>query len=253
MAPAGIYPLPHASGGADHMVAKRTGKTARRTAIKLNDLSAKEWTQLSKSVLTSRDVSSVREEHHKIHGATFPVALAERAIRMYTKEGDLVMDPFLGVADTLLAARNLGRRGIGFEIYPKFYRISKGLCSGVLSDTSQTVVNADCRNLERHVKKDTVQLTFTSPPYADFIQQSQHDRAKTHKKSKIVIDNKSAVKKYGDDPADFGNLKYDKFMDDVSSLMKSIYMVTRGGGVQHMGCQGPPHGKKRHTIHTSAL
>ena len=199
-------------------------------ARKLNDLSAKEWTQLSKSVLTSRDVSSVREAHHKIHGATFPVALAERAIKMYTKSGDLVMDPFLGVADTLLAARNLGRRGVGFEIYPKFYKISKGLCSGLLEDTSQEVVNADCRRLEDYVSAESVQLTFTSPPYADFIQHSQRDRATTHKKSKIVLDNKSAVKKYGDDPADFGNLKYNEFIDAISSLMKSIHRVTKEGG-----------------------
>lgn len=207
-----------------------TRSALKPPAAKLNDLSAKEWTQLSKSVLTSRDVSSVREEHHKIHGATFPVALAGRAIRMYTKAGDLVMDPFLGVADTLVAARGLGRGGVGFEIYDNFCSISRRLCAGVLGDGEQTIVNADCRLLEKHVKANSVQLTFTSPPYANFIQQSRRDRATTHKKSKIVLENNSAVKQYGNDPADFGNLKYDDFLADVSSLMESIYSVTRTGG-----------------------
>ena len=198
----------------------------------LNNLDAKTWTKYSKSVITSRDVSSTREEHHKLHGATFPTALAGRFIEMYTKKNDLVMDPFLGVADTLLACREHERQGIGFELYQNFYDISKRLLEQqtITKTPKQLAINDDCRNLEKYVKPNTVQLTFTSPPYANFIQQSIQDRKKTHKKSKLVFDNNSTVQQYGDDLKDFGNLEYDKFIENVRDLMSSIYRVTKPGG-----------------------
>ena len=184
----------------------------------------------SKSVWTARDVSSQREKHHVEHGATFPIALAENAIKMYTAKGDLVLDPFLGVADTLLACRNLDRNGIGFELYKKYSDISKRLLKQSGINSAQKVVHGDCRTMSKYVKPDTVQLTFTSPPYADFIQQSLNDRKKTHKKSKLVIDNNSNVRQYGNSKSDFGNLHYDEFLINVESLMKKIYKVTKNGG-----------------------
>lgn len=212
--------------------APRAKNARRKPKAGLNDLTASEWTLHSKSVWTSRDVSSVRGPHHKLHGATFPVALAENAIRMYSKKGDVVLDPFMGVADTLLACRNLERRGVGIELYGKFYEVSKSLLNQESLDGQprQTAVRDDCRNLGKYVAPGTVQLTFTSPPYADFIQQSVRDRKTTHKKSKLVQDNNSSVSQYGTDAADFGNLPYAEFVSEVGGLMESLYEATKPGG-----------------------
>lgn len=51
-----------------------------------------------------------------IHPTEKPVPLLERLIEMSTNPGDLVVDPFAGSGSTIVAAQNLGRRGIGFEI-----------------------------------------------------------------------------------------------------------------------------------------
>ena len=200
--------------------------------IKLNELDAKEWTKYSKSVITSRDVSSQRQQHHKEHGATFPEALASRFIEMYSKKGDTILDPFSGVSDTLLACNQLGRNGYGFEIYDRFYDISKVLLKQqkLGSSIKQTIFHDDCRHMDKYLNPNEIQLTFTSPPYANFIQQSIQDRKKTHKKSKIVDDNNSTVNQYGDSPADFGNLDYPTFLDNVKDLMKKIYKVTKPKG-----------------------
>lgn len=51
------------------------------------------------------------------HPATFPVALPERCIKLAgLPKGSLVLDPFCGSGTTLVACKNLGMRGIGFEI-----------------------------------------------------------------------------------------------------------------------------------------
>jgi len=197
-----------------------------------NGLSPKEWARLSKSVWPAKEVSSAREWYHLKHGATFSVALAERAIRIYTKEGDLVLDPFVGVGTTLVAARNLKRRGIGIELYEKFVRIAKQvLGQKTLTEApEQTIICDDCRNLLKWVEPNSVQLMFTSPPYANFIHRSIEDRKKTHKNSWLVLKNVSVVKPYGEDSRDFGNLPYDKFLEEIKELMKKLFIVTKPGG-----------------------
>jgi hypothetical protein len=54
------------------------------------------------------------------HPAPFPVQLPERLIHLYTYEGDLVLDPFLGSGSTLVAARRTGRRGVGYDLDPAY-------------------------------------------------------------------------------------------------------------------------------------
>jgi len=200
--------------------------------VGFNGLTPKEWARLSKSVWTAGEVSSPREWYHLEHGATFSVALAERVIKIYTNKGDLVLDPFLGVGTTLVAARNLERRGIGIELYEKFVTIAKQLLNQetLIQTHEQTIICDDCRNLLKYVEPDSVQLMLTSPPYANFINRSIKDRQKTHKTSWLVQKNNSVVKTYGEDPRDFGNLPYKEFLKEIKDLMRKLFIVTKPGG-----------------------
>ncbi len=54
------------------------------------------------------------------HIAMFPEELPARLIKMFAFAGDTVLDPFLGSGTTSLAARNLGRNSVGYEINPDF-------------------------------------------------------------------------------------------------------------------------------------
>lgn len=59
-------------------------------------------------------------ERQDRHLAVFPEELPRRLIRMFTFEGETVLDPFLGSGTTTLAARNLGRDSVGYEINKEF-------------------------------------------------------------------------------------------------------------------------------------
>ena len=50
-----------------------------------------------------------------------PVLLIEKLIKIFTNEGDVVIDPVAGSGTTLLAAQNTGRKGYGFEIKKGFH------------------------------------------------------------------------------------------------------------------------------------
>ena len=63
----------------------------------------------------------------KIHPTQKPIKVLEHLIRIFTDEGDVVIDPCAGSGSTLLAAANLGRRSFGFEIDRDFYKSAKTL------------------------------------------------------------------------------------------------------------------------------
>jgi len=64
-------------------------------------------------------------EKQSKHLAMFPEELPKRLIKMFSFAGDTVLDPFLGSGTTCLAARNLNRNSIGYEINEDFLPIIK--------------------------------------------------------------------------------------------------------------------------------
>jgi len=62
---------------------------------------------------------------NKNHSATFPVALPEWFIKLFTEKQDIVLDPFVGSGTTAVAAKNLERVYIGIDINPKYCETAK--------------------------------------------------------------------------------------------------------------------------------
>lgn len=64
------------------------------------------------------------ETSNRGHSATFPMALPEWFIKLFTQEGDVVLDPFMGSGTTAIAAHKLGRDYIGIEIDPYYHQVA---------------------------------------------------------------------------------------------------------------------------------
>lgn len=60
------------------------------------------------------------ECQNKKHSAAFPEGLPEWFIKLFTKEQDTVLDPFMGSGTTLIVANRMGRNSIGIDIVPEY-------------------------------------------------------------------------------------------------------------------------------------
>lgn len=68
---------------------------------------------------------NIRDKERFQHATIKPMKIIENLIINSSKEGDLVFDPFMGSGTTAVAAKNLGRHYLGFEINPKWAKIAK--------------------------------------------------------------------------------------------------------------------------------
>ena len=59
------------------------------------------------------------------HPASYPVELPTFFIRLFTKPGDVVLDPFIGSGTTAVAAKKLERHWIGFDLSPEYVEQSR--------------------------------------------------------------------------------------------------------------------------------
>jgi len=67
-------------------------------------------------------INFATECSNRNHSAVFPIELPSWFIRLFTKKGDTVLDPFVGIGTTAMAALLLGRRYIGIEASPEYVR-----------------------------------------------------------------------------------------------------------------------------------
>ncbi|MGP6207709.1 DNA-methyltransferase [Cuniculiplasma sp. SKW3] len=75
------------------------------------------------------------------HPAPFPMELPRRLIKLYSFEGEVVLDPFIGSGTTALAAIELFRHYIGYEIEQKYVDIATNRIRSLLSSKSQKILD----------------------------------------------------------------------------------------------------------------
>lgn len=78
---------------------------------------------------------------NKNHSAAFPIALPMWFIRLFTREGDIVLDPFIGSGTTALASRELKRHYVGIEIKKEYCQLANSLLKSKYQPTLWDLVN----------------------------------------------------------------------------------------------------------------
>ncbi len=153
---------------------------------KINDINLNRWKEYediftdSLWILDKRDKSGA---HNAGYWGNFIPQIPNQFLRRYTKQGEWVLDPFLGSGTTLIEAKRLGRNGVGIELSPNVVEIAK---KNILNEKNPfnirtEIINADSSdiNMEKELKqKDikSVQFLIMHPPYWDIIKFSENDK-----------------------------------------------------------------------------
>ena len=125
----------------------------------LSILSKEEWNTYFSSHWT---FGGARQDGHI---AVFPEELPKRLIKMFSFVGETVFDPFLGSGTTALAARNLGRNSIGYEINPDFTDYYKQKLNTKQTDIEQTtyIFKEDLSNFNVEENINKLPYIFEDP------------------------------------------------------------------------------------------
>ena len=197
---------------------------------KLNDLTAKEWIVETISVWNQKGLGAGHPDAkiERQHPAPFSFTDVGRLIRYFTKRGQIVLDPFVGVGSTLKACAVDQRKGIGIELNPKFVELSRERLDTEIGEMFSTVedqkiLEGDARDHIVNIEDESVDFVVTSPPYWSILKKEDHKV----RQERLA---KGLSKDYGDDPRDFAMIQnYEEFLEELTRLFGQCARTLKSG------------------------
>jgi len=203
-------------------------RTCGCTPKHINCLSAKEWIQGQVAIweffYEKRDI---RDKN--IHPAVFPIGLPKKCIQLFTHQGELVLDPFVGIGTTLVAAYDLNRNAVGFDLKKEYVDFSnKRVAQSKLDLWSEKPENSpqqlaicdEAHNIPEYLEPDTVALAITSPPYANLLNRPRMN--KSIRGNLRQNEHYLKVQQYSTDPRDLGTMEPRKYAQTIGEIYKGI-------------------------------
>ncbi|BCX15725.1 MAG: methyltransferase [Candidatus Parcubacteria bacterium] len=190
---------------------------------KLSCLDAKTWTKYQVGIweffYEKRDI---RDKN--IHPAVFPIELPKRCIELFTHKGELVLDPFVGIGTTLIAAKDLERNAIGFDLNKKYVELANKRINKEKqlfdSNTKQIAICDDAFNINKYLEEKTISLCVTSPPYANMLNKQRLNKSfrSDLRKKKYYLD----IQQYSQNERDLGTMEPKKYIKALQEIFKNI-------------------------------
>ena len=218
----------------------------------INCLTAKEWLKNQLGVWQfTYEKRDVRDK--KLHPATFPLSLASKVIKLFSHEGELVLDPFVGSGTTLLAAADLNRTSLGFDLSEDYIKLCGQRLhkTDMFNETTQIAIQSDAREINKYVEDDSVSLIVTSPPYANLLNRKRLNKSRRGNERKN--DQYLKIEQYSQDPKDLGTLSFQKYTSEMGDIFAKLLPLLKVKG--HCVINVPDFwlDNKRITLHVSII
>jgi len=157
------------------------------------------------------------------HPSPKPPQLMKKFIDFFTKEGQTVFDPFMGVGGTLIACSLSNRKGIGIDLSKNYIDLYKKVCKE-LDVAEQTAIVGNSLELEKILPKDTeIDFILTDPPYGEMLSKKRTGQ----KKKKIGV---AISTPFTNHETDLGNMERENFLESLKNIIaKSVeYLKPKG-------------------------
>ena len=103
------------------LIFSKTGFSRKNPYKRKATISRDDFLELTKSVWTFPAVSAKKIGHP----APFPIELPQRLLQLYTFEGEVVLDPFMGSGQTAIAALNTNRHYVGYDVDVEYVNLAE--------------------------------------------------------------------------------------------------------------------------------
>ena len=216
----------------------------------LNCMTAKEWLKSQIGVwqffYEKRDIRD-----KEVHPATFPISLARKVIELFSHEGQLVLDPFVGSGTTLVAAKDTNRNAVGFDLLEQYVKLcGQRLADESLSGTNQQLaIQDDARNIHKYLEEDTVSSIFTSPPYANLLNRQRKNKSRRIRKNEQL----GKIEQYSQDSRDLGILELEKYTTAMGDIFENLIPLLKPKAHCVINVPDMWWENKRITIHVSLI
>lgn len=227
-------------------------KTCQCKPNHINCLTPKEWMKSQLGVwqffYESRDIRD-----KKLHPATFPIALAKKCITLFTHEGELVLDPFVGSGTTLLAASDLNRNAVGFDLKQEYIDLSNSRLVQIplVHSAKQIAICDDAKNISNYLGAETVSLIFTSPPYSNLLNRRRLNKSRrgdTRKNDQYL-----QVEQYSQDSRDLGTMALEQYTTTMGDIYEQLLKLLKPKGHCVINVPDMWWEDKRITIHVALI
>jgi len=194
---------------------------------KLNDLSGSEWIYFLNSVevthYSTRGADGFAHHLRGKHPSPKPPQLMKKFVDFFTKEGQTVLDPFMGVGGSLIACSLSNRKGIGIELSKEYIDLYKKVCKE-LNVVEQTAIAGNSLYISKLLKKDTVvDFILTDPPYGEMLSKKRTGQRK--KKTGVAI-----ATPFTNHETDLGNMDRENFLESLKTVIQKSteYLKPKG-------------------------
>lgn len=228
----------------DHQRTCRCGKTH------INCMNAKEWLKSQLGVWQfNYEGRDIRDK--SVHPATFPISLSKKVIELFTHEGELVLDPFVGSGTTLVASRDINRNAVGSDLKKQYIDLCEQRLSQtpLFHSTKQIAIHDDARNISKYFEPETISLIWTSPPYANLLNRERKNKSRRFRKNEQL----GKVEQYSQDVRDLGTLQLDEYTKAMGELFEFLLPLLRIKAHCVINVPDMWWENKRITIHVSLI
>ena len=195
-------------------------KSCDCTSNKLNCMTAKEWIKSQLGVwqftYEKRDI-----RNKEVHPATFPISLSKKVIELFSHKGELILDPFVGSGTTLIAAQDLDRNAIGFDLQEKYIQLSADRLitnQGLFTNSWQMAIQDDAQNISSWMKPESVSLIWTSPPYANLLNRKRTNKSRRDRDNGQL----GKIEQYSQDQRDLGTMALEEYSDAMGNIFEKL-------------------------------
>jgi DNA modification methylase len=218
----------------------------------INCLTAKEWIKCQLGVwqfnYEGRDIRDKTK-----HPATYPISLARKCIELFSHQGELVVDPFMGSGTTLLAARDTNRNAVGFDIHPDYIALAQErlMQDSLFTQTKQIPVLDDARNIAHYLNEESISCIITSPPYANMLNRKRLNKSRRSDERKNEQYQK--VEQYSQCSEDLGTLELGEYSKAMAEIFENLLPLLKKKGHCVINVPDMWWENTRVTIHVSVI